>query len=69
MERVVGLSGKERERLVELQQGKEGKQTLMEVKERLGLCERQTRRVWRRFLAEGARGLTHRSRGDGRNGR
>ncbi len=63
MERVVGLSGKERERLVELQQVKEGKQTLVEAKERLGLCERQMRRVWRRFLAEGARGLTHRSRG------
>ena len=63
MERVVGLSGKERERLVELQQVKEGKQTLVEAKERLGLCERQTRRVWRRYLAEGARGLVHRSRG------
>lgn len=63
MERVVGLSGKERERLVELQQVKEGKQTLVEAKERMGLCERQARRVWRRFLAEGARGLVHRSRG------
>lgn len=63
MERVVGLSGKERERLVELQQVKEGEQTLVEAKERPGLCERQMRRVWRRFLAEGARGLTHRSRG------
>lgn len=63
MERVVGLSGKERERLVELQQVKEGKETLVEAKERLGLSERQMRRVWRRFLVEGARGLTHRSRG------
>lgn len=63
MERVVGLSGKERERLVELQQVKEGRQTLVEAKERLGVSERQMRRVWRRFLAEGARGLTHRSRG------
>ena len=40
MERVVGLSGKERERLVELQQVKEGKQTLVEAKERGALSLR-----------------------------
>lgn len=63
MEQVVGLSGKERERLVELEQVRRGGQTLVEAGKRLGISERQVRRVWKRFLGEGARGLTHRSRG------
>ena len=63
MEQVVALSGKERERLVELEQVKQGKQTVKAAGERLGICERQSRRIWRRYQAEGARGLVHRSRG------
>ena len=63
MEQVVGLSGKERERLVELEQVKQGKQTVKAAGERLGLSERQSRRIWRRYQTEGARGLVHRSRG------
>jgi transposase len=63
MEQVVGLSGKERERLVELEQVRRGRQTLVEAGKRLGISERQSRRVWKRFQAEGARGLVHRSRG------
>ena len=63
MERVVGLGSKERERLVELEQVRQGKQTLKEASQRLGISERQSRRVWKRFVAEGARGLAHRSRG------
>ncbi len=57
MEQVVALSGKERERLVELEQVKQGKQTVKAAGERLGICERQSRRIWRRYQAEGARGL------------
>lgn len=63
MEQVVGLSGKERERLVELELVRQGKQSVREAGARLGLSERQIRRIWKRFLADGARGLTHRSRG------
>lgn len=63
MEQVVALSGKERERLVELEQVRRGGQTLLDASKRLGMSERQSRRIWKRFLAEGARGLTHRSRG------
>jgi transposase len=63
MEQVVGLSGKERERLVELEQVKTGRQTVREAQERLGISERQARRIWKRFKAEGVLGLVHRGRG------
>jgi len=63
MERVVALSGKERERLVELERVRRGEQTLVEAGKRLGISERQVRRVWNRYQAAGARGLTHRGRG------
>lgn len=63
MERVVALSGKERERLVELERVRRGEQTLVEAGKRLGISERQVRRVWNRYQAAGARGLTHGSRG------
>lgn len=67
MEHVVGLSGKERERLVELEQVKAGRQTVREAQERLGISERQARRIWKRFKAEGVRGLVHRGRGQPSN--
>lgn len=67
MEDVVGLSGKERSRLVELEQVKAGRQTLRAAAERLGLSGRQMRRIWRRFRAKGVKGLVHGGRGRASN--
>jgi transposase len=63
MEGIVGLSAKERARLVELEQVKAGRQTVVAAAERLGMSGRQGKRIWKRYRAEGARGLVHRSRG------
>lgn len=57
------MSGKERDRLVELEQVAAEKQTLKTAADRLGLSYRQAKRVWRRYRAQGAAGLVHRSRG------
>lgn len=63
MEGIVGLSVKERARLVELEQVKAGRQTVVAFSERLGMSGRQGKRIWKRYRAEGAKGLVHRSRG------
>jgi len=63
MEGIVGLSAKERARLVELAQVKSGRQTVVAASERLGMSGRQGKRIWKRYRAEGAKGLVHRSRG------
>lgn len=63
MEEVLGMSGKERDRLVELEQVAAEKQTLKTAAERLRLSYRQAKRVWRRYRQQGAAGLVHRSRG------
>lgn len=63
MEGIVGLSLKERARLVELEQVKAGRQTVVAASERLGMSGRQGKRIWKRYRAEGAKGLVHRSRG------
>ena len=63
MEGIVGLSLKERARLVELEAVKAGRQTLVEAAERLSLSVRQSKRIWKRYRVEGARGLVHRARG------
>jgi len=63
MEGIVGLSTKERARLVELEQVKAGRQTVVAASERLGMSGRQGKRIWKRYRAEGAKGLVHRSRG------
>lgn len=60
---VVAMSGKERARLVEMEQVVQGKATVAEVGRRLRLSGRQAKRVWRRYREEGAAGLVHRSRG------
>lgn len=67
MEGIVGLSEKERARLVELEQVKAGRQTVVAAAERLSMSARQGKRIWKRYLAEGARGLVHRSRGQPSN--
>lgn len=63
MEGIVGLSAKERARLVELEQVKAGRQTVVAAAGRLGMSGRQGKRIWKRYRADGARGLVHRSRG------
>jgi len=59
----VGLSAKERARLVELELVKARRQTLRAAAERLDLSRRQIRRIWRRFRSKGVKGLAHASRG------
>ena len=63
MEGIVGLSAKERARLVELELVKARRQTLRAAAERLDLSRRQIRRIWRRFRSKGVKGLAHASRG------
>jgi transposase len=63
MEEIVGLSVKERARLVELEQVKAGRQTVVTASERLSMSGRQGKRIWKRYRVEGAKGLVHRSRG------
>ena len=63
MGEALRMSGKERDRLVELEQVAAEKQTLRTAADRLGLSYRQTKRVWRRYREQGAAGLVHRSRG------
>lgn len=62
-EEIVGLSAKERARLVELELVKAGRQTLREAAERLDVSRRQMRRLWARFRKKGAKGLVHAGRG------
>lgn len=57
------MSEKERRRLVELKQVKEGKESIRRAADRLGLSYRQGRRVYGRYRTEGEAGLVHRSRG------
>lgn len=63
MEEIVGLSVKERARLVEFEQVKAGRLTVVAAAERLQMSGRQGKRIWKRYRAEGAKGLVHRSRG------
>lgn len=63
MEEIVGLSARERERMVEFEQVKAGRQTVVAAAERLSMSGRQGKRIWKRYRAEGAKGLVHRSRG------
>ena len=57
------MSAKERGRLVVMARVREGKMRIREASEVLDLGYRQTRRVYRRYLREGDKGLIHRSRG------
>jgi len=57
------MSQKERVRLTVMQRVKVRELTLREASEVLGVCYRQTKRVWRRFSLEGDQGLVHRLRG------
>jgi biotin operon repressor len=59
----VGLSGKERDRLVVLRQVKEGKLSQRKAAEQLGLSSRWVKKLMKRLRKEGDRGLAHGLRG------
>ena len=57
------MSQKERQRIGIMVGVKAGELSLVEAMDVLGLSYRQTKRVWRRYRADGDRGLVHRLRG------
>jgi hypothetical protein len=63
------MTAKERIRLDAVNRVKRGETTLVAAAELAGLSPRQMRRVWKRFKAEGDKGLTHRLRGRASNRR
>jgi len=63
MEGHLLMSAKERRRKVEFEGVVEGRMTIREVSQKLGLSYRQSRRSYKRFREEGDAGLVHRSRG------
>ena len=63
MEGRLLMSAKERRRKSVFDEVREGRLTLREASEKLGLGYRQCRRSYRRFREEGDAGLVHRSRG------
>jgi len=62
-EDIVRMSGKELRRLHVLKKVLEGRLLQREAAAHLGLTDRQIRRLKRRLLGEGEKGLTHRLRG------
>lgn len=65
--RRLGMSQKERKRVVVMWRVKEGGMTIREGSEVLGISYRQARRIHRRYLEGGDSGLIHRSRGRSSN--
>ena len=64
MERgLLEMSQKERKRVVVMSKVREGGMTIRESSEVIGISYRQGRRIYRRYLEEGDKGLIHRSRG------
>ena len=57
------MSRKERDRLKVVAAMAEGRLTQIEAARRLRLCERQVRRILRRYEVQGDGGLVHRARG------
>ena len=57
------MSQKERERIPVMKAIGKGELKLVKAAELLGVSYRQTRRIWRRYLADGDAGLVHRTRG------
>jgi hypothetical protein len=60
---TLNMSKRERDRLAIMAGVKRNELTLVQASEVLDLCYRQTKRVWRRYQAEGDAGLVHRLRG------
>jgi len=59
----LSMSLKERDRLLIMQQVELGSIRLVEASERMDVCYRQAKRIWRRWKKGRAGGLIHRSRG------
>ena len=57
------MSWKERKRLTIMVGVKEQELTLVQASELMGVCYRQSKRIWRRYQADGDAGLVHRLRG------
>ena len=57
------MSRKERDRLTIMAGVTEQELTLAAAGELMGVCYRQSKRIWRRYQAEGDAGLVHRLRG------
>lgn len=60
---ILLMSNKERQRKAVVEAVKNKHFTMAEAAERLGITDRQMRRIWRRFKEEGDKGLIHRHRG------
>src|SRR5512145_2061824 len=60
---TLTMSRKERDRITIMVGIQHGELTLRAAAQVLGLSYRQTRRVWRRYQAQGDAGLVHRARG------
>ena len=69
MEDILIMRSKEARRLHIIEQVIEKQLTQKQAAEHLGLTDRQIRRLKRRLIAEGARGLCHRNRGKPSNRR
>lgn len=69
MEGCLLMSSKERKRLLLCEDVKEGRKTLARAAQEAGVCYRQIRRVYKRFIDAGALGLVHRRRGQPSNRR
>jgi DNA-binding Lrp family transcriptional regulator len=65
---IVGLSGKERDRLVVLRQVKAGKLTQRKAAEQFGLSPRWVKKLMKRLRQSGDPGLAHGLRGLAPNG-
>lgn len=59
----ITMSEKEQERLVVMEQVKCGAKTIAEAAEILGVTYRHARRIHKRFISDGAWGVTHAARG------
>src|SRR5882672_8018869 len=60
---TLTMSGKERERMRVMVGVREAELTLVQAAELMGVCYRQSKRIWKRYQADGDAGLVHRLRG------
>lgn len=64
---ALAMSQKERSRLIMMTRVRDKAMTIKEASEVMGVSYRQSRRIYRRYLEEGDRGLIHRNRGRSSN--
>src|SRR5450756_2550586 len=60
---TLTMNWKERKRLTVMAGVTEQELTLVQAAELMGVCYRQSKRIWRRYQADGDAGLVHRLRG------